>query len=413
MDGDSIFNSFTIFPGDMESSIEFYESGLISVNSHFISVSEPLIIFNNNEDITIILDSVALKTTRSGLSIGLQSEEENSLFNGEIIINNTEEYLIKPRMGLNRYWFYGREDYPLTTIDLHMKNNTLVELQFNIEFPVSIGITTDLEDIINKDRELWRESDYELYEWDLFPHMLIMDTDSYEIQSNFFKRLAFYLEKKGYVGELLDEQILNSLHGWNAHDYRAYDLAKFFNEAEKTGFVLNESELLLKELLIENEVLKESGDRVIAIQGGILSISRDSSERLRWLFLTHECYHGVFFSSDEYIVRVTEIWNSLADEEREFWRIFLDMYGYNIHDEYLLINEFQAYLMQQDISLADSYFNGKIQWIIGIKPYLNSFMERLLALHGDTFYKSAAAVENAAYTLTGIRAGDLVLKRKK
>jgi len=37
----------------------------------------------------------------------------------------------------------------------------------------------------------------------------------------------------------------------------------------------------------------------------------------------------------------------------------------------------------------------------------------LLSNHGDTFSRSAEAVENAAYTLTGIRAGDLVLKRKK
>ncbi len=159
--------------------------------------------------------------------------------------------------------------------------------------------------------------------------------------------------------------------------------------------------------------MKSSGDRMRPGEGGILSISRSSSERLRWLFMTHECYHGVFFSSDEFILAVTQIWKNLAEEERNFWRIFLDMYGYNVNDEYLLINEFQAYLMQQDTSQADSYFRGKINWILSMKPHLQGSLGFLLSEYGDTFSRSAVAVENAAYSLTGIRAGDLVLKRKK
>lgn len=89
------------------------------------------------------------------------------------------------------------------------------------------------------------------------------------------------------------------------------------------------------------------------------------------------------------------------------------MYSYNVSDEYLLINEFQAYLMQQKTELADSYFRGKINWMLGLKPHLVGEMRSLLANYGDTFTKSAELVENSAFSLTGIKAGDLVLKRKK
>ena len=39
-------------------------------------------------------------------------------------------------------------------------------------------------------------------------------------------------------------------------------------------------------------------------------------------------------------------------------------------------------------------------------------MEYLLLEYGDTFYKNAKALEEIAYSITGIRAGDPVLKRK-
>ena len=409
----TMIDSFIISPKTIESYVEFFESGLIGTDSGLKQNEVPLIRYKKDTEINILYNSDDKNNKTPGMLIVLNSNETSTHFNTEVQINKSIDYLIKPRSGLNHYWFYNKEGNPNFEMDIVLAGSQLVDIELGIENTKNDAKAIDLEELVYWNQDTWRQPEYELFRWDLFFDMLIIDTDSYEIQSSFFKRLAYFTEKKGFAGELSDDEILGPLHGWNAHDYRADDLARFFNEAQKTSFILNAYELQLKELLLENEVLRKSGDRVRSIKGGILSISRDSSERLRWLFLTHECYHGVFFSSDDYVARVTEIWNGLAEEEREFWRIFLSMYGYNIFDEYLLINEFQAYLMQQNINLADSYFRGKINWILGIKPYLEGSMNTLLSDYGDTFSRSAKAVENAAYTLTGIRAGDLVLKRKK
>ena len=48
----------------------------------------------------------------------------------------------------------------------------------------------------------WRSTRYELFSWSRFPEVLIFDTADYEIQSRFFKRLAFYVEKRGFRGRL-------------------------------------------------------------------------------------------------------------------------------------------------------------------------------------------------------------------
>ena len=56
---------------------------------------------------------------------------------------------------------------------------------------------------------------------------------SYEIQDAFFKRLAFFVEKAGHAGRIESLSALGGLHGYNAHDYRAEDLARFFDTARR------------------------------------------------------------------------------------------------------------------------------------------------------------------------------------
>jgi len=351
------------------------------------------------------------------LSLNFSSEKTEAEENIELTLtyhDGDEKYEIRTKAGNNPYWFYPEESerFP-SEISIHINRAVLDHVDFAIDFPEEKALPIDLETLLFRKPSLWRREAYELYDWNDFPGMLIIDTADYRTQSLFFKRLAFFTEKKISVGELLSDQELEPLHGWNAHDYKAPDLARFFNKAARENFPLNERELELRKLLIANGVLKETSGRVRPGTGGILSISRESSPRLRELFLVHEGYHGIFFISEEFVTEVTEIWHSLTDEERHFWESFLDMYSYNISDEYLLINEFQAYLMQQEVARADSYFRGKINWMLSLKPQLAGEMRFLLENHGDTFSRSARLVEKSAYSLTGIKAGDLVLKRKK
>lgn len=91
-------------------------------------------------------------------------------------------------------------------------------------------------------------------------------------------------------------------------------------------------------------------------RGGVIAISRSSSEIERRYLLTHESFHGIFFASSAYRDFVFTLWYSLPENERVFYKGFLASLGYDSDDEFLAVNEFQAYLMQQPLEYASSFF---------------------------------------------------------
>ena len=236
-------------------------------------------------------------------------------------------------------------------------------------------------------------SSFSLYRWDLFPSILIVDTPDYGFQDRMFSRLAFFLEKRGFRGRLLDNQALEKLHGWNAHDYGPQGLASFFNAAERVGAALNPEELTLEEIAVDQGILTMARDQLAPGTGGILSISRSSSIYERRLLLTHESFHGIFFASAEYRNFCFSLWGSVSPETRAFFRGFLDELGYDADYRYLCVNEFQAYLMQQPLRYAPEYFRrvtrrfeGKrgsvpVAGMLEAARRLNAFLESRYGIH--------------------------------
>jgi len=220
--------------------------------------------------------------------------------------------------------------------------------------PALDPLPADPATVLHYDPRLWRRPDFELFAWERFPGVLILDTADYRVQDRFFKRLAFFVEKQGYRGRLVTEQEVSGLHGYNAHDYRAEDLARFFQAADSQGFALNREEELLRALLTAGGLLDTGGKA--AGGGAILSISRESGELLRAHLLTHEAFHGLFFSLPRYREACEEAWQELEEPERRFWRLFLDWGSYDFHDVFLAANEMQAYLFQQPRGGLDFYF---------------------------------------------------------
>ncbi len=319
------------------------------------------------------------------------------------------------RPGGSQLYFYSDEEgmipegLSVTDAPVGFHLTSLTVKPFSRYVPVSYKpIPADLGVILRYKEASWRRNDFELFSWTLFPDFLLIDFRSYALQSAFLKRLAFFLEKKGYAGRLLTNDELAPLHGWNAHDYRAEDLALFFNTAAASGFHLNPEEYLLSDILLANHVLKKIGTRFVPVSGGFLSFTQESSPRLRYLFITHEGYHGVFFSSPRYRQAVQTVWDGLSPVEQSFWREFLDWKGYNIQDPYLVVNEFQAYLMQQKLDRVNHYYK---EYII---PKLDHFfpgrkgeMESFLAQYPDHFISSAEKIQAAVSRIKGITAGEL------
>jgi hypothetical protein len=213
-----------------------------------------------------------------------------------------------------------------------------------------------LDDIVLAPTDAWRSPELEVYRWDLFPDIIVIDTRDFQVQDRMFTRLAYFLEKKGHRGTLMTDTSLAGRHGWNAHDYGSDGLALFFNTASARAFPLNGEEKELENLALREGIMIPEGGRVAAGRGGILSISRSSSTIERRYLLTHESFHGIFFSSADYRDFCFRLWSSLTTAERRFYRMFLDSLGYDSGDRFLAVNEFQAYLMQQPLEYAPQYF---------------------------------------------------------
>jgi hypothetical protein len=246
----------------------------------------------------------------------------------------------------------------ITFLILFTVANARAEKRISLAGEKAIGdpLPADLDSILTTSTSEWRSPLLEVYRWDRFPDILIIDTIDLQLQDRMFTRLAYFLEKKGFRGKLMTNAQLAGRHGWNAHDYSPAGLASFFSAAAARAFPLNAEEKALEDLALRVGILLPQGAQVVSGKGGVLAVSRGSSAIERRYLLTHESFHGVFFSSAAYREFCFELWGSLPLAERRFYENFLDSLGYDGDDRFLAVNEFQAYLMQQPLEYASGYF---------------------------------------------------------
>ncbi len=272
-------------------------------------------------------------------------------------------------------------------------------------------IRTDPGLILNYKTTQWRTPDYEIYEWDRYPGILFFDTRNYEIQDRLFRRLAYYVEKQGYKGRLLTNEELGDMHGYNAHDYSAASMANFFNQATDLNFQLNEEEILLKRILIHNGLFENDGLYVKANEGGLVSISRETPGWSRINLLAHEGWHTIFFRDPEFRNYVSAVYYTFDPTSLEF---LIDYFksqpslGYDVNDEYLMHNEFMAYIMQQRLSEVANYFvhlanRGSV---IEYTPQLAAYIRKT---EGRGFEDAANALNDFVYDKYGIVCGNIAL----
>jgi hypothetical protein len=202
----------------------------------------------------------------------------------------------------------------------------------------------------------WRDSRYEIFRWDRFPSLLIFDFADYAGQDRMLKRLAFFVEKKGFRGRLAPDSEIAELHAWNAHDYSAEDLARFFQAAREAQFPLLAEERELERILLNAGVIRADGGKITAGEGGIISVSRESAGYLRSLFMAHEGFHGLFFIDEDFRDFSRRRWQRLPVQAKRFIISYFGYQQYDTADEYLLVNEFMGHVLQQPVSQAGYYF---------------------------------------------------------
>jgi len=325
---------------------------------------------------------------------------KHNLFLYEGLIPFEPETLWIEALGGSGIWLHSLE---VARIPLEALSGTSGERSASVH-----PLPADPGAVLLYDPEYWRQRDYELFSWARFPEILIMDTASYQVQSRFFKRLAFFVEKRGYRGRLVSNEEFSGLHGFNAHDYRAEDLARFFQAAREELFELNPEEELLKEILLGNGIIRDQGTFSPG-RGGILSISRSSYPVLRRHLLTHECYHGLFFSLPEFRQAAIQAWEGLAENEKEFWRLFFRWVGYDDEDPYLTVNEYQAYLLQQPRSGVRYYFATlTASRLVSSYPGQAAGVREFLRSDPDSFIRGFDTLEASLRRIARMEGGRLI-----
>ncbi len=268
--------------------------------------------------------------------------------------------------------------------------------RFVISFSSDHGpIPADPGLVLSWDRSAWRQADFELFSWPSFPRVLIFDTADYRVQDRFFKRLAFFVEKAGFAGSIPVWGALEGRHGYNAHDYRAADLARFFSTARAEGVELSAEEQTLKRILLDAGIIESTGSGFAPGSGAVLSISRSSSAVLRELLITHECFHGMFFSLPSFQADCARAWQSLSDVEKRVWREFLAMKDYNTDDPGLVVNEFQSYLFQQPREGVKAFQALTLGRLRARSSGDAALVSRLLAERPDSFIQSFDELDSA------------------
>lgn len=286
--------------------------------------------------------------------------------------------------------------------------------QPNSEGQVLIPVRTDPGLILNYNKSAWRTLDYEIFEWDRFERILFFDTRNYNIQDNFFKRMAYFVEKEGYKGTLLTNEQLQGKHGYNAHDYSAASMANFFNKALQENFTLNKEEEILKKILLENDLIEFDGTVFIPNEGGIVSISQESAPYLRSTFLAHEGWHTLFFKDEEFRNFTSAVYYTMDQTSIQFLKDYFKSQpglGYDQNDDYLMHNEFMAYIMQQNISEVSKYFvhlanRGSV---IKYTPKLAAYVRNT---EGKTFEDAALALNDFVFDKYQIIGGNITLISK-
>lgn len=286
--------------------------------------------------------------------------------------------------------------------------------QPNSEGQVLIPVRTDPGLILNYNKSAWRTLDYEIFEWDRFERILFFDTRNYNIQDNFFKRMAYFVEKEGYKGTLLTNEQLQGKHGYNAHDYSAASMANFFNKALQENFTLNKEEEILKKILLENDLIEFDGTVFIPNEGGIVSISQESAPYLRSTFLAHEGWHTLFFKDEEFRNFTSAVYYTMDQTSIQFLKDYFKSQpglGYDQNDDYLMHNEFMAYIMQQNIKEVSKYFvhlanRGSV---IKYTPKLAAYVRKT---EGKTFEDAALALNDFVFDKYQIIGGNITLISK-
>jgi hypothetical protein len=217
--------------------------------------------------------------------------------------------------------------------------------------PPRIAVTSADEATILADRS----PDLRVFAFAADPRVLVLSFATLHAQGLMLNRLGAFVEKAGVPRDrvLADPELEAAIlrAGETAdtynygHDYRAADLARFFDTAAREGVPLRPDEQRLGELLVQRAMLAPGA------VGAVISIPPETTNppvgaAARATILRHELSHAAYFTDPAYAAYARLFWETvLTEEQRAGFRRFLVGEGYDGKNEDLMLNEAQAYLI--------------------------------------------------------------------
>lgn len=189
--------------------------------------------------------------------------------------------------------------------------------------------------------------------WEPNPLVWVLDFPNLELQGRAMNRMAALLEKARTPRDrvLSDEALAGAIvaDGRNAstwyfgHNYRASDLVRFFEWAERDRVTLNPMELWVREQVELAGRVDRSRDAAFLT---LPALGPHVDASLRASILRHELGHGQFFTLPFFAAHVMRVWErGFTEAERSAFRRFLGDDGYDVRQEETMANEAMAYLL--------------------------------------------------------------------
>ncbi|MDR1390136.1 MAG: hypothetical protein LBJ31_09210 [Treponema sp.] len=322
----------------------------------------------------------------------------------------TEEFDFFPKNGRRFIAFNSeRRDLPLEIrIGEGEGDFTVTGVEFKARPAASAilePISADLGTILYYPRSRWRQKDYEVFRFNHDSRILYLVSASHAVQSEFLRRLAFFVEKRGFAGRLSPDEEIKNLRDWGAHDYRGADLARFFQKAESENFPLNAGELFLRDLLLENGIIHRTRAGITAGEGALIGFSAEITDDRLPAYFVHETIHGLYFTRSALRDAFKKTFDAYSETEKYFLRIAFDYREYNVmQDDDLLINETAAYLLQQRPRETPEYFLDIIgYWFRMASPPRMAETEAWVKNNSAVFARRSEELQRQLFAVTGLR----------
>lgn len=257
------------------------------------------------------------------------------------------------------------------------KSGKLLE-RFELIEPISFRDMMSLQAYMN---QIWPKS-WNGPERDNSPKVLVVElkelpgttvlifNNSTHMNSAFF-RASYYIETKPEI--LLGDGLFGMRAG--GHDLTSDALLKYWQAASTIGFKSKDPQEQLR-LGLEKELFEEYLLKFIKSRGKAVVLAVDSNGFAETV-LSHETFHAQFFLEPKFFTVVQEFWSTRVDAKDQdiFKEQIKDLY--DVNDMYLLMNEFQAYTLQQNQAAATINFADPKAIMTVLTKYRRSLREFL------------------------------------